>query len=136
MKTCFTNVSSAAVLISVCLTVRVFAEEPNSLSDQEQKDGFKLLFDGEGLDDWKHAGNWLVEEGAITRTGKGGSLVYRTTPIPDEFIIGLVSMNTRSWTTRSTLTVRTHVPVPLHCTSAWPPATTQRIRLANGIPAK
>ncbi|MCP4171633.1 MAG: DUF1080 domain-containing protein [Fuerstiella sp.] len=77
--------SLAAVLLSVCVTTGGSAEEPNSLSQREQTFGFKLLFDGQGLDGWEHSGNWVVDEGMITRTGKGGSLVYRTTPIPDDF---------------------------------------------------
>jgi hypothetical protein len=85
MKTSFTGTSLAAVLLSGCLTTAVSAENPNSLSEQEQKAGFKLLFDGEGLDGWQHGGNWVVKEGVITRTGKGGSLVYKTASIPDDF---------------------------------------------------
>jgi hypothetical protein len=85
MKSHCTCTALLATLLSACLTTAVSAEQPNSLSDQEQKDGFKLLFDGEGLDGWKHSGNWVVQDAAITRTGKGGSLVYRTSPIPDDF---------------------------------------------------
>lgn len=59
--------------------------EPNQLSDQEQQQGFKLLFNGRDLTDWQHSGNWKVEEGVITRSGKGGSLVYETEPVPDNF---------------------------------------------------
>jgi outer membrane biogenesis lipoprotein LolB len=42
MKTSFTGTSLAAVLLSGCLTTAVSAENPNSLSEQEQKAGFKL----------------------------------------------------------------------------------------------
>ncbi len=59
--------------------------EPNQLSEQEQQQGFKLLFNGRDLTDWQHSGNWKVEEGVITRSGKGGSLVYETEPVPDNF---------------------------------------------------
>ena len=48
--------------------------------------GFETLFDGSSLEGWKHGGNWVIEEdGSVGRTGKGGSLVYATRPIPDDF---------------------------------------------------
>jgi hypothetical protein len=37
------------------------------------------------LDGWKHGGNWVVADGAITRTGRGGSLVYQEHRVPDNF---------------------------------------------------
>lgn len=61
------------------------AGDSNSLSDQEEKKGFELLFNGEDLTGWHHSGNWKVEEGAIAREGKGGSLVYEKQPVPDDF---------------------------------------------------
>lgn len=51
----------------------------------EKLEGFELLFNGENLEGWKHSGNWVVEDGVITRTGKGGSLVYTAKKIPDDF---------------------------------------------------
>lgn len=47
--------------------------------------GFEPLFDGQSLSGWKHAGNWQVVDGVITRVEKGGSLVYEKTPVPDDF---------------------------------------------------
>ena len=46
---------------------------------------FQVLFDGSALDGWQHKGNWKVEDGVITREGKGGSLVYTAAKIPDDF---------------------------------------------------
>lgn len=46
---------------------------------------FKSLFNGKNLDGWSHNGNWDVQDGVISRTGKGGSLVYKTEVIPDDF---------------------------------------------------
>ena len=46
---------------------------------------FETLFDGSGLDGWKHAGNWVVEGDTVTRTKRGGSLVYAARKIPDDF---------------------------------------------------
>ncbi|MGB7347320.1 MAG: DUF1080 domain-containing protein [Pirellulaceae bacterium] len=62
-----------------------FADTLNSLTNQETAQGFVSLFNGEDLDGWKHAGNWRVEDGVITRGGKGGSLVYQTAKVPDDF---------------------------------------------------
>ncbi|MGF1581209.1 MAG: DUF1080 domain-containing protein [Gemmataceae bacterium] len=61
------------------------AEEPNTLSAQEKKQGFRLLFNGGDLAGWKHSGNWMVKNGEITRTGRGGSLVYRQRKVPNDF---------------------------------------------------
>jgi hypothetical protein len=63
----------------------LLAGDVNSLTEAESTDGFELLFDGEGLDGWKHGGNWKVEDGVITREGRGGSLVYQSRKIPDDF---------------------------------------------------
>jgi hypothetical protein len=47
---------------------------------------FEVLFDGTDLEGWKHSGNWTIEaDGAVSRTGKGGGLVYAAKPIPDDF---------------------------------------------------
>ena len=51
----------------------------------EDKAEFQTLFDGTGLEGWKHSGNWKVEDGVVTRTGRGGSLVYTAKKIPDDF---------------------------------------------------
>ncbi len=61
------------------------AEDINSLSDAEDKQNFKLLFDGKTTRGWQHKGNWLVKDGALTREGKGGGLTYTTAKIPDDF---------------------------------------------------
>ena len=46
---------------------------------------FKTLSKGDTLDEWKHSGNWKIEDGVISRQGKGGSLVYIGRKIPDDF---------------------------------------------------
>jgi len=38
-----------------------------------------------GLDDWQHNGNWKIEQGVITRLGKGGNLTYTKSDLPDDF---------------------------------------------------
>ncbi|MFT3756425.1 MAG: DUF1080 domain-containing protein [Pseudoxanthomonas sp.] len=50
----------------------------NQLSKQEQDDGWKLLFDGKDLSQWRNfkqdglSDKWGIEDGAIKLTGKGG----------------------------------------------------------------
>lgn len=63
----------------------LFAGDVNALTEAESSIGFKALFDGKGLDGWEHGGNWKVEDGVITREGRGGSLVYKAKKIPDDF---------------------------------------------------
>jgi hypothetical protein len=60
------------------------AEDPNTLTADEKKAGFELLFDGKSLDGWNQSGNWKVVDGVITREGKGGSLTQKN-KMPDDF---------------------------------------------------
>ena len=61
------------------------AGDPNSLSKDEKKAGFELAFNGKDLSGWKHSGNWKVEDGVITRSGRGGSLTFTKKKVPDDF---------------------------------------------------
>ncbi len=47
----------------------------NTLTEQEMKEGWKLLFDGKTLDGWemRREGSWRIEDGTISRV-KGGYL--------------------------------------------------------------
>ena len=78
------SIQFAAFLMTL-IALPVSAGEVNSLTDEEAKSGFELLFDGETLEKWDHKGNWKVSDGVITREGKGGSLVYAEKKIPDDF---------------------------------------------------
>lgn len=72
--------------LGVCFTTQAtLAESPNTLSEQEREQGFRLLFDGRTLAGWQHKGNWKVDKGVITRSGRGGSLVYTVKKVPDDF---------------------------------------------------
>ncbi len=73
-------ISGLLLLLTGCASA-----ENNRLTVDEDKAGFKLLFDGEGFDGWKQSGNWVIEGDAILRQGKGGSLVYTAQKIPDDF---------------------------------------------------
>lgn len=57
----------------------------NALSKVEQQSGFRMLFNGKSLDQWRHQGNWTVDRGAIHRSGAGGALEYVGQLIPDDF---------------------------------------------------
>ena len=57
----------------------------NQLTAAEEQQGFKLLFNGRDLEGWQQGGNWAVENGVLTRSGKGGSLTCTATKIPDDF---------------------------------------------------
>jgi hypothetical protein len=77
--------SLIAGLLAATIVSQAYAESPNSLSAAEQSAGFDLLFDGASLEGWQHAGNWKIDDGVLTREGKGGSLVYTAKKIPDDF---------------------------------------------------
>ncbi|NQT17021.1 MAG: DUF1080 domain-containing protein, partial [Planctomycetes bacterium] len=78
---------SAAVpaVALLLLSATAMAEPPNTLTDKDKTAGFQLLFNGREFDGWQQSGNWIVEDGAIFRRDRGGSLVYAATPIPNDF---------------------------------------------------
>ena len=57
------------------------AAQDNTLSEDEKKAGFKLLFDGKTLDGWrgwkkdKPTEAWKVVDGLLTLAGKGGDIL-------------------------------------------------------------
>ena len=68
---------ASLVILAIGFAVQARADEasPNTLTKDEAKDGFKLLFDGKSLDGWrvygkKDATGWEVKDGAIY-IGKG-----------------------------------------------------------------
>lgn len=75
----------SAIVVGVLSSVGGASDNPNSLTAAEREAGFVLLFNGNDLAGWEHAGNWMVEEGAIARSDRGGSLVYERQPVPDDF---------------------------------------------------
>jgi hypothetical protein len=60
----------------------------NRLSDEEKKDGWKLLFDGKGLEGFQkptREGKWEALDGVLT--GKGGAGVLATEASYDDFVL-------------------------------------------------
>lgn len=55
----------------------------NALTAEEQQSGWRLLFDGQSLDQWRSyqeetvSDGWGVENGCLTRLGWGGDLITR-----------------------------------------------------------
>lgn len=76
---------SALLIAGSPWTATLHADTPNSLTPDEEAAGFEPLFNGHDLSGWDHEGNWTVTDGAITRTGSGGSLVYAEAKVPDDF---------------------------------------------------
>ncbi len=76
-----------SILLSFLLVpCALFAEEPNTLNENEAAAGFELLFNGKDFAGWKNNGNWVIQEdGSIFREKKGGSLVYSVKKVPDDF---------------------------------------------------
>jgi 3-keto-disaccharide hydrolase len=76
LKNKFTKVMSAALVSIVSLIAPAWAD--NQLTDQEQEQGWELLFNGTDMSQWRNFkkqdvnAKWVVEEGTMKLTGKGG----------------------------------------------------------------
>lgn len=66
------------LLFTLLLALATQAQELNTLTKKEQRQGWKLLFDGKTLNGWRNYNKadikpqWVVEDGCIKLTGKGG----------------------------------------------------------------
>jgi hypothetical protein len=67
------------------IRIKPLDSQAAGLTDEEKAKGFVALFNGTDFTGWEHAGNWVVEDGVLTRTGKGGSLTYTAAKVPDNF---------------------------------------------------
>ena len=63
---------SASGIVLVDGTIVTFGDLPNTLSDAERRDGWRLLFDGKSFDGWRGFGydsvptaHWKIENGTI-----------------------------------------------------------------------
>ena len=66
-----------SLLLSLCAVTSAAADSaPNTLTDAEQKSGWRLLFDGNSLDGWRNyrkeevSDGWQIKDGALTRGEK------------------------------------------------------------------
>lgn len=78
------------LMTSQCLILALAAcasadDGVNRLTSDEKAAGFELIFDGTDFEGWKHSGNWKLEDGTMTRAGRGGSNVYIARKIPNNF---------------------------------------------------
>ena len=77
-----------AISLVALMTLTAFAaaEENNSLSEKEKKEGWQLLFDGKtakGWNSWKtksplELNQWKAEDGALTLSARGAGDIYTT----------------------------------------------------------
>lgn len=58
---------------------------PITLSEEEQKLGFELIFNGTSDTGWQHKGNWVVQDGTLWRNKRGGDITYTAARVPDDF---------------------------------------------------
>jgi len=82
------RISAVAV---TALTLTACAQDPiiepgeciNALTPEEKQAGWRLLFDGTNLDNWRSYkedtvnDGWAVENGCLTRVGRGGDIISR-----------------------------------------------------------
>ena len=73
-------------LLLFLLTLPVFAQDINTLSPEEEADGWKLLFNGRDLEGWRAFGSdkdpgpgWMVKDGILVKQQgiPGGNIVTR-----------------------------------------------------------
>lgn len=78
MKNIKTTITAAAFAASLTFfATNLSAGEPNTLSAEEKKNGWMLLFDGKSTEHWKNyrkdavGKGWVVQDGAIVWKGRG-----------------------------------------------------------------
>jgi hypothetical protein len=73
------------VVVLLASTVGQSAE-PAQLNDAENKQGFRVLFDGVSFTGWEQKGNWRIEDdGSMHRFRSGGDVSYAAAKVPDDF---------------------------------------------------
>ena len=79
--------SILAIFIGTMFCFSLLAQDNlNTLTEDEKKDGWKLLFDGKTTANWSswktkkplEVGKWVVEDGALTLKSKGAGDIYTT----------------------------------------------------------
>ena len=85
MNVCCRTVLLVVMPLISWIALPAMADDPNALTEEEKKAGFELLFSGRDFQGWKQSGNWVIEDGAMSRADRGGSIVYEAKKIPDDF---------------------------------------------------
>ena len=85
MNVCCRTVLLVVMPLISWIALPAMADDPNALTEEEKKAGFELLFSGRDFQGWKQSGNWVIEDGAMSRAERGGSIVYEARNIPDDF---------------------------------------------------
>jgi hypothetical protein len=75
----------AALLVALAATAARAEDKINTLTDEEKKAGFELIFNGKDLTGWDKKTNWKVVDGALYRAAGGGGLTYQAKKTPDDF---------------------------------------------------
>jgi hypothetical protein len=85
IKTLAYSAAAALAIIALAhalpMAVSAAEQAPNTLTPDEQKAGWKLLFDGKTTNGWRNyrsktiSDAWKVVDGALTRTGQSGDIV-------------------------------------------------------------
>lgn len=77
---------SAIRLLLIPFLLSAMATSASESSSAEVEAGFEVIFDGTGFEGWEQSGNWILEEdGSMFRRDKGGSIIFRKFPVPDDF---------------------------------------------------
>ena len=103
----------------------------NQLSPEEKETGFELIFNGSDFQGWSQKGNWVIENGVLTRQGRGGSLTYQAAKVPDDFELRF------EWkvASRSNSGIYYRLgPVPRRFIFVWHPAMMPPNPSENGTP--
>lgn len=70
-------------ILAAMLCLSSIAAAQNTLTDQEKKDGWQLLFDGQTIEHWRNFKqekinpNWVVKDGAMVKLKGGGDIVTK-----------------------------------------------------------
>lgn len=76
-------IKKLTLLAALLLLLPMLHADENKLTDTEKKEGWKLLFDGKSMDNFRGynkkeiPASWKVEEGTITLRGRGGDLITK-----------------------------------------------------------
>lgn len=82
MKPMFNRV---AMLLGACCVMIAIPEVAVQCGEPIRETAFEPVFNGRDLTGWKHEGNWMVKNGEIICSERGGDLTYRATKMPDKF---------------------------------------------------